>query len=101
MPRPILATIDTEALSHNLHTVADRLRQDAPGATPFIWAVIKARGYGHGLEAALAGFDQADGLAMLDLGEAGGCRGLGVTGPPLLLERGVGPADHDARRPCA
>ncbi|MBN9403712.1 MAG: alanine racemase, partial [Burkholderiales bacterium] len=61
MPRPILATIDTEALSHNLRTVAGRLRQDAPGAAPFIWAVIKARGYGHGIEAALAGFGEADG----------------------------------------
>ncbi|GAA0223786.1 alanine racemase [Castellaniella daejeonensis] len=95
MPRPILATIDTEALSHNLHTVADRLRQDAPGATPFIWAVIKARGYGHGLEAALAGFDQADGLAMLDLEEAVRCRELGWTGPLLLLEGFFEPADLD------
>ena len=95
MPRPILATIHTDALSHNLQTVAGRLRQDAPGAMPFIWAVIKARGYGHGLEAAVAGFADADGLAMLDLEEAVRCRELGWTGPLLLLEGFFEPADID------
>lgn len=93
MPRPILATIDTQALSHNLRTVADRLRQDALRAMPFIWAVIKARGYGHGIEAALAGFGQADGLAMLDLEEAVRCRELGWAGPLLLLEGFFEPDD--------
>jgi alanine racemase len=123
MPRPILATIDTEALSHNLRTVADRLQQDVPQgnagapqvsltpaeggpgiaqpwvrpeAAPFIWAVIKARGYGHGIEAALAGFGEADGLAMLDLEEAVRCRELGWTGPLLLLEGFFEPDDLDA-----
>ena len=95
MPRPILVTIDPHALSHNLRTVADCLRQDAPDAVPFIWAVIKARGYGHGIEAALAGFAQADGLAMLDLEEAVRCRELGWTGPLLLLEGFFEPADLD------
>ncbi|MDY0310210.1 MAG: alanine racemase, partial [Castellaniella sp.] len=93
MPRPILATIDTAALSHNLGTVAGLLRQDAAGAAPFIWAVIKARGYGHGIEAALAGFAEADGLAMLDLEEAIHCRELGWSGPLLLLEGFFEPQD--------
>ncbi len=96
MPRPIQATIDTEALSHNLGTVADRLRRDASGAAPFIWAVIKARGYGHGIEAAMAGFGEADGLAMLDLEEAVRCRELGWNGPLLLLEGFFEPGDLDA-----
>ncbi|WP_368649108.1 alanine racemase [Castellaniella ginsengisoli] len=95
MPRPILATIDTEAMSHNLRTVIGRLRQDAPGSVPFVWAVIKARGYGHGIEAALEGFSEADGLAMLDLEEAVRCRELGWTGPLLLLEGFFEPDDLD------
>ncbi|TAN30585.1 MAG: alanine racemase [Castellaniella sp.] len=85
MPRPILATIDTEALSHNLRIVAGRLARDTVDS-PRIWAVIKARGYGHGLSAALQGFSQADGLAMLDLDEAVHCRESGWSGPILLLE---------------
>lgn len=85
MPRPILATIDTEALSHNLRVVAGRLARDTADS-PRIWAVIKARGYGHGLSAALQGFAQADGLAMLDLDEAVHCRESGWSGPLLLLE---------------
>ncbi|MFT0534115.1 alanine racemase [Castellaniella hirudinis] len=93
MPRPILATIDTSALAHNLQTVARRLAQDAPKAPPFIWAVMKSRGYGHGVAAAVAGFAQADGLAMLDLDEAVQCRELGWSGPILLLEGFFEPAD--------
>ncbi|WP_345797657.1 alanine racemase [Castellaniella sp. MT123] len=96
MPRPILATIDTTALAHNLQTVARRLGQDTSGVgTPSIWAVMKARGYGHGIEAALRGFEQADGLAMLDLDEAVRCRELGWAGPLLLLEGFFEPADLD------
>ncbi|WP_322997349.1 alanine racemase [Castellaniella sp.] len=93
MPRPILATIDTSALAHNLQTVAHRLAQDASGPPPFIWAVMKSRGYGHGMVAALAGFSQADGLAMLDIDEAIHCRELGWSGPILLLEGFFEPAD--------
>jgi alanine racemase len=95
MPRPILATIDTEALSHNLRVVAGRLARDARGAPASIWAVVKADAYGHGLAPALRGFAQADGLAMLDLDEAVRCREAGWTGPLLLLEGFFEPADLD------
>lgn len=95
MPRPILATIDTNALAHNLQVVAQRLARDATGAAPSIWAVMKAHGYGHGVAAAVRGFSQADGLAMLDLDEAVRCRELGWTGPILLLEGFFEPADLD------
>ncbi|MFM7025895.1 MAG: alanine racemase, partial [Limnohabitans sp.] len=44
MPRPIQATIHTEALRHNLQ----RMRQAAPDAK--VWAVVKANAYGHGIE---------------------------------------------------
>lgn len=93
MPRPILATIDSAAMAHNLQVVSRRLTQAAPAAAPRIWAVIKARGYGHGLEAALQGFSAANGLAMLDLDEAVRCRELGWGGPLLLLEGFFEPAD--------
>ena len=44
MPRPILATIHTAALRHNL----DRARRAALDAR--VWAVVKANAYGHGIE---------------------------------------------------
>lgn len=93
MPRPILATIDSAAMAHNLQVVVRRLAQGVTGATPRVWAVVKARAYGHGLEAALQGFSAANGLAMLDLDEAVRCRELGWGGPLLLLEGFFEPAD--------
>jgi alanine racemase len=80
MPRPIEALIHTEALAHNLH----RARQHAPDAK--VWAVVKANAYGHRLELAYEGLRGADGLALLDLGEAERLRALGWRGPILLLE---------------
>src|SRR3546814_8245371 len=74
MPRPISATILLSSLSHNLHTVARQLGQVAGRAAPNIWAVIKANAYGHGIDNAVQGFQQAQGLAMLDLAEAIRCR---------------------------
>lgn len=95
MPRPILATISVSALSHNLHTVGQFLAHDQPeeGQCPRIWAVIKANAYGHGIDQALHGFADADGLAMLDLDEAVRCREAGWGGPLLLLEGFFDPDD--------
>lgn len=89
MPRPIYATISVSALQHNLDVVRHRLdhaAQKCSGTAPFIWAVIKANAYGHGLDAALSGFSTAQGLAVLDLDEAVRCREGGWGGPILLLE---------------
>ncbi len=80
MPRPILATIDTAALRHNLQ----RARTAAPDAKA--WAVVKANAYGHGIERAFDGLRGADGFALLDLNEAQRVRDLGWRGPILLLE---------------
>ena len=80
MPRPIQATIHTEALRHNLA----RLRLAAPDAR--IWAVVKANAYGHGIAHVYEGLHSADGFALLDLGEAELVRSLGWRGPILLLE---------------
>ncbi|OZI36526.1 alanine racemase [Bordetella genomosp. 1] len=89
MPRPISASIDPAALRHNLSVVRRHLDQTAAGSggvAPSIWAVIKANAYGHGIEQAVAGFSDAQGLAMLDLNEAVRCREAGWGGPILLLE---------------
>ena len=80
MPRPILATIHLGALSRNLA----RAREEARGR--FVWAVVKANAYGHGLERALRAFGGADGLALLDLDEARRARVAGWRKPILLLE---------------
>ncbi len=80
MPRPILATIHTQAFRNNL----ERARSAAPDAR--VWAVVKANAYGHGIERAFEGLRGADGFALLDLNEAQRVRDLGWRGPILLLE---------------
>jgi alanine racemase len=80
MPRPILATIHTQAFRNNL----ERLRRAAPDAR--VWAVVKANAYGHGIERAFEGMRGADGFALLDFNEAQRVRDLGWRGPILLLE---------------
>jgi alanine racemase len=80
MPRPIQATIHTQALRHNL----GQIRQSMPDAR--IWAVVKANAYGHGIERVFEAFSGADGFALLDLDEAQRVRQLGWRGPILLLE---------------
>ena len=80
MPRPILATIHTAALSHNLA----RVRTAAPDAR--VWAVVKANAYGHGIERVCDALRSADGFALLDLAEAQRLRALDWRGPILLLE---------------
>jgi alanine racemase len=80
MPRPILASVHTDALRHNLGEV----RRSAPDAR--VWAVVKADAYGHGIERAFEGLRSADGFALLDLAEAARLRALDWRGPILLLE---------------
>ena len=80
MPRPIQATIHTDALHHNLSVA----RKHAPDAR--VWAIVKANAYGHGIERAFEGLRSADGFALLDLEEAQRVRALGWRGPVLLLE---------------
>ena len=78
--RPILASIDTQAFAHNLN----RVRELAPESK--IWSVIKARSYGHSLEAALKGLGSTDGFALLDIQDAVWLRDHGWQGRILLLE---------------
>jgi len=87
MPRPILATVHTAALRHNLA----RASACAPDAK--LWAVVKANAYGHGIERVFDGLRAADGFALLDLDEAQRVRDLGWRGPILLLEGVFDPRD--------
>ncbi|NEX62839.1 alanine racemase [Noviherbaspirillum galbum] len=80
MPRPLVATISSAALQHNLALARSR----APNAR--VWAVVKANAYGHGLERAMRAFSDADGLALIETEAAQQLRALGWTKPILLLE---------------
>ena len=80
MPRPILATIHTEALRHNLA----RVRSAAPDAK--VWGVVKANAFGYGIEWVFEGLRGADGLALLQRVAPQRVRALGWRGPILLLE---------------
>jgi alanine racemase len=80
MPRPIQATIHTEAFRNNLAVA----RRKAPDAR--VWAVVKANAYGHGIERAFEGLRGADGFALLDFAEAQRVRDIGWRGPILMLE---------------
>ena len=78
--RPIVATIHTDAFRHNL----GRIRELAPESK--IWSVVKAKAYGHSLEAAFKGLESTDGFALLDIADAQWLRGNGWEGRILLLE---------------
>ena len=80
MPRPLVATIDRAALTHNLAMV----QQLTHGAQT--WAVIKADAYGHGIVPAMQAFANADGLALIEIENAIRLRELGWKKPILLLE---------------
>jgi alanine racemase len=81
MARPILATIDLDALRHNLAVARARAGRAR------VWSVIKADAYGHGLlRCALALDGATDGYALLDLDDAVRLREAGLRRPILLLE---------------
>ncbi|MCX8966435.1 catabolic alanine racemase DadX [Erwinia psidii] len=80
MSRPIVATIDTSALRHNLaivRKVAARSR---------VWSVVKANAYGHGIDRVWQSLAETDGFALLNHEEAILLREHGWKKPILLLE---------------
>ncbi len=87
MPRPILATVHLDALSHNL------ARARAAAGDARVWAVVKANAYGHDIARVFPALRAADGFALLDLDEAQRVRDLGWRGPILLLEGVFEPRD--------
>jgi len=80
MPRPVEAIIDLQALRNNVSVA----KQHAGKAKVF--AVVKANGYGHGLERILPALDEVDGLAVVELDSALRIRGNEIAKPVLLLE---------------
>ncbi len=80
MSRPIQASLDLQALRHNLEVV----RRAAPRSR--VWSVVKANAYGHGLDRVWSALGATDGFAMLNLEEAILLRERGWKGPILMLE---------------
>src|SRR5436190_21603225 len=80
MPRPIRATISASALARNLEVAR------AHAGSARVWAVLKAGGYGHGLQRCARALAHADGFAILDVSEAIALRAEGVRKPILMLE---------------
>lgn len=78
--RPISATINLEALRHNLRVVG------AAAPHSRIMAVVKANAYGHGLLNVAHGLNEAHGFAVLNLEEAVSLRQAGFQQTLLLLE---------------
>lgn len=74
------ATIDGEALRHNLAVV----RKLAPASR--VLAVIKANAYGHGLVASARALASADAFGVARLDEGMALRHAGVAGKIVLLE---------------
>lgn len=82
MYRPLLATIDRNALAHNLAVV----RRHAPRAR--VLAVVKANAYGHGIARVARALVEAgvDGFALLELDAAVALREAGYTQRIVMLE---------------
>lgn len=80
MSRRALATIHPDAMRHNLAVA----RQHAPDSR--IMAVIKANGYGHGLLRTAQALCDADGFAVLEIGEGIALREAGFGQSILMLE---------------
>ncbi|NDF51789.1 MAG: hypothetical protein EB116_17215 [Betaproteobacteria bacterium] len=86
MPRPLCATIDVSRMRANFALLREQLQ-------PFrCWAVVKANAYGHGLDAGLLGFEEADGLALIEPAFARYLREKGWRKPILASARSERPS---------
>lgn len=79
MSRATTATIFTEALRHNL----SRVRELAPRSK--VMAVVKADGYGHGLERVVRALEGADAFGVAALADAERIRAAGLSQRIVLL----------------
>ena len=80
MSRPLRAEIRVAALRHNLQ----RVRESAPSSR--VIAVVKANGYGHGMQIVSHALNDADAFAVASIDEAINLRESGIHQPILLLE---------------
>jgi len=80
--RPVWLEIDVAALSGNVRAIAARVGPDTA-----VWPVVKADGYGHGLEVAARAFLAAGaaGVCVASLDEALALRAAGIAGAVLIL----------------
>jgi len=78
--RPLRAEIRVAALRYNLQ----RVRDSAPSSR--IIAVVKANGYGHGMQIVAHALNDADAFAVASIDEAINLRESGIHQPILLLE---------------
>lgn len=92
MARPTSATIHVDALRHNL----GQLRMRAPRSR--VMAVVKADGYGHGLERVARALGGADAFGVAALSDAERLRAAGISQPILLLSGFDEPADIERLR---
>lgn len=81
------AHVDLAALKHNLQ----QLKQQAPNSK--MMAVVKANGYGHGLNQIASNADAADAYGVARIEEALQLRAAGIVKPILLLEGFYSPGD--------
>ena len=81
MPRPTLARVDLEAIRHN-YRLACSLAGDADAM-----AVVKADGYGHGIQAVARALESdTRRYAVACIEEAGAIRRAGLSQPVVLLQ---------------
>lgn len=92
MSRPTHATIHLDALRHNLA----RVRVLAPHSR--VMAVVKADGYGHGLERVALALEGADAFGVAALADAERLRSAGLSQRIVLLSGFDEPADLPALR---
>lgn len=92
MSRAASATIHIDALRHNLGVV----RRRAPASR--VLAVVKADGYGHGLERVAHALEGADGFGVAALADAERLRAAGLSQRIVLLSGFDEPADLPALR---
>jgi alanine racemase len=92
MSRPITATIHAGAMRHNLAAIRAR----APSSR--VMAMVKADGYGHGLETAVSALREADAFGVAAIEDAQRIRALGLAQPVLVLSGFDSPEDLDQLR---
>ena len=92
MARATTASIHTDALRHNLGVIRAR----APQAS--VMAVVKADGYGHGLERVAQALVGADAFGVAALSDAQRLRAAGLSQKILLLSGFDEPADLEQLR---
>lgn len=81
----VTAHVNLQAIEHNLKWLHTHLHCKQTTKRPFVWSVVKADAYGHGLATIFPALRHADGLAVLTLNDAWLCRQRGWRGPIMVM----------------